>query len=226
MTSRLAGVVWSPRKTMSAIVADPAFLSTWFVLLLVWAACAALLLRTDVGQQALVDERVRVVEAFGGRVDDAAYAALQDRPPLLAYFTSGGRVLLNPIVTLAVAGGLFGWSRRTGHGMKWVVALAIAVHAGVILVLQQLIATPVAFVSQSLGSTTNLAALLAVADEGTLGAGLLGAIDVFGIWWVCALAIGAGAATGRGALRPALVFGLVYMVGALVLAAGVAAGGS
>ena len=45
--------------------------------LLAVAVCGGLLLSTPVGRQALVDERVRVIEALGGRVDDAAYAALQ-----------------------------------------------------------------------------------------------------------------------------------------------------
>lgn len=225
MIPRLAGVVWSPRKTMSAIVADPAFLSTWIVLLLTWGACAAWLLRTDVGRQSLVDERVRVVEALGGRVDDAAYVRLQMDPPVSAYFTSGGRLLLNPAVTLAAAGGLFLWAGRTGRPIRYAVALAIAVHATAALVLQQLVATPVALARESLASTSNLAALVPVADEGTLAARVLGTIDVFGLWWVGLLGVGAGAATGRGAWRPTLLFGAVYVVVAAVMAAGVAAVG-
>ena len=47
--------------------------------------------------KALVDERVRQVEAFGGRIDDAAYAALQRPRPWLTYFTSGGRLLLRRV---------------------------------------------------------------------------------------------------------------------------------
>jgi hypothetical protein len=210
---------------MTAIVADPAFLSTWAVLLLTWTVCALWLLSTDVGQQSLVDERVRAVEAFGGRVDDAAYAAWQARPPLVGYFASGGRLLLNPAVTLAVAGGLYVWARQAGRPIRLVVAAAIAVHATTVLVLQQAIATPVAFVRESLGSTTSLAALVPVADEGTLMARVLGAIDVFHVWWVCLLAIGAAAATGRGATRPALLFGAVYVVGAAAIAIGLAAAG-
>jgi hypothetical protein len=174
-----------------------------------------------------VDDWVRVVEAFGGRVDDAAYAALQARPPLVGYFTSGGRLLLNPGVTLTVAGGLYLWARRAGRPIRLAVAVAIAVHATAVLVLQQLVATPLALVRESLTSTTNLAALVPVTDEGTLAARVLGTIDVFGVWWIGLLALGAGAATGRGAMRPALLFGAVYVVGAAVMAAGLAiAGGS
>jgi len=49
--------------------------ATWTVLLLLWAAAAWLLLSGPVGRQALVDERVRVVDTIGGTVNDAASAA-------------------------------------------------------------------------------------------------------------------------------------------------------
>ena len=38
-------------------------MGTWAFILIVWAVCGWWLLSTDIGQQALVDERVRVIEA-------------------------------------------------------------------------------------------------------------------------------------------------------------------
>ena len=52
-------------------------------------------------------------------------------------------------------------------------ALAITVHATVVLALQQIIATPVHYVYESLTSPTNLAGILRVFDEGTWPARLL-----------------------------------------------------
>ena len=89
---RVTGVLLRPRATMAEVVHHPAFFTTWVVVLLVIITCGGLLLSTPVGQQALVDERVRVTEAMGGRVDDAAYAGLQRRPPVSIYLTSGGRL--------------------------------------------------------------------------------------------------------------------------------------
>ena len=63
-------------------------------------------------------------------------------PPLSVYLTSGGRLLLTPPVTLLVAAGLLVLARVDGAGMTFVTALAIAVHATVVLALQQIIATP------------------------------------------------------------------------------------
>ena len=115
---RVTGVLMHPRATMAEVVRHPAFITTWVVVLLVVAVCGGLLLSTPVGQQALVDERVRVTEAVGGRVDDATYAGLQNDPPVSIYLTSGGRLLLTPPVTLVVALGADG----TGAARPVVVA--------------------------------------------------------------------------------------------------------
>jgi hypothetical protein len=211
---------------MSALVVEPAFLKTWLLLLGIWGICAVPLLRTEVGRQALVDERVRVVEAFGGTVDDRAYSDLQAAPPLSSYLTSGGRLLLNPTVTLGTGMGLLPIVRRRRPGASLALTLSIAVHATTVLVLQQLIATPLVYVRESLDSTTSLAALIPVADEGTLLARVLGAVDVFGLWWVCLLSVGVGVATGQAASRWAVRFvGAYGVVAALMAIATMAAGG-
>lgn len=194
---RVTGVLRHPRATMAEVVRHPAFITTWVVVLLVAAVCGGLLLSTPIGQQALVDERVRVTEALGGRVDDAAYDRLRSDPPVSIYLTSGGRLLLTPPVTLVVAAGLVGLARLSGARVTFVTALAIAVHATVVLAVQQVVAAPLHYVNESVTSPTNLAGLLRVFDEGSLAARLLGAIDVFGVWWMWLLAVGLGAATGR-----------------------------
>src|SRR5688572_33278610 len=98
---RVTGVLVHPRATMAEVVRHPAFVTTWVVVLLVVAVCGGLLLSTPTGQQALVDERVRITEAMGGRVDDAAYERLRNDPPVSIYLTSGGRLLLTPPLTMA-----------------------------------------------------------------------------------------------------------------------------
>jgi hypothetical protein len=187
--------------------------------LLVWLVPAAWLLSTDVGRQALVDERVRQIEAFGGRVDDDAYQALRTSPPFAVYFASGGRLLLAPPVTLAVAAGLALLARADGASLSGQAGLAISVHASIALALQQLVATPMHYLRESLTSPTNLAALLPMVEDGTIAARLLGAVDVFGLWWIWLLALGLAAATGRPARRHAGRLLLVY----LGVAAGLAA---
>jgi hypothetical protein len=201
---------------MAEVVRHPAFITTWIVVVLAVTICGGLLLSTPVGRQALVDERVRVIEALGGRVDDAEYASLQANPPYAIYLTSGGRLLVTPPMTLVVAAGLMLLCRIDGASVSYVQALAIAVHASVVLALQQIVATPLHFIAESLTSPTNVAGVLRVFDEGTLPARLFGTIDVFGLWWMWLLALGAAAATNRPARR--------YVWRLLAVYVGVAAG--
>jgi Yip1 domain len=213
---RIAGVLRHPRSTMAALVAAPSWLPTWALILAVWLVPAGWLLSTETGRQALVDERVRQIEAFGGRVDDAEYETLRRSPPLGTYFASGGRVLLAPPVTVLVAVGLGLLARIDGAALSLGPALAVSVHASVVLALQQLVATPLHYLRESLTSPTNLAVFLPGLEDGTVGARLFGAVDIFGLWWLWLLALGVAAATGRPARR--------YLARLLVVYVAVAAG--
>jgi len=216
---RVTGVLVHPRATMAEVVRHPAFITTWVVVLLVVAICGGLLLSTPAGRQALVDERVRVTEALGGRVDDDAYARLQAAPPVSIYLTSGGRLLLTPPITLLVAVGLSILARLDGARVTFVTALAVTVHATVVLAVQQVVATPLHYLHGALTSPTNLAGVLGLFDEGSLPARLFGTIDLFGIWWMWLLALGVAAATGRPARRYIWRLLAVYVGVAAIVAA-------
>ena len=199
LLARLTGMVVGPRRAMAvaAGAGAGAVASTWLTVLAVWLAAAAWLLALPVGRQAVVDERVRVVEALGGAVDDATYQSWQASPPWATYFTSGGRALLLPVTTVAVATGLFLWTRRHAPAVRYLAALSVAVHASAVLALQQVLATPLHILRESLTSPFNLSALLPLFDEGSLAARILGTIELFGLWWALLLALGAAALTGR-----------------------------
>jgi hypothetical protein len=210
----------------AAACSFPQVVVTWLLLLALWAACGAWLLSTPIGRQALVDERVRAVEALGGTVDDGTYAGWQARPPYWVYLTSGGRTLLLPVVTIAVALGLWAWTRQGEH-RGFVPSLSVAVHASAVLVLQQVLATPLHSLRESLTSPFNLAVLLPFFDEGSLPARFLGTIEGFGVWWVLLLAVGCAARTGERArgFVPRLV-GAYVGIAAAVAGAVALAGGS
>lgn len=218
---RLAGMVVGPTQTLTAAIAHGAWATVWLAGLLLWAGAAGALLSTPVGQQALVDERVRVVEAFGGEVDDATYEAWQAQPPVLTYLTSGGRVWLLPPVTLAVALGLLGAARRHGARVSFRQMLAVVTHANVVLVLQQLAATPLHYGRESLTGASNVAALVPMVEEGTALALWLGSVDLFGLWWLWLLAVGLGLVTARPSrgwfLRLVAAYFVLAAVAALVV---------
>ena len=219
---RVVGVLMHPRQTMAEVVRDPSFITVWVVVLLVVAACGVSILFTAVGQQALVDERVRTTEMIGGRVDDAAYAEWLAHPPISAYVTSGGRLLVTPLATLVVALGLVGLAGIDGAGVSFIVALAIVVHATTVLALQQVIAVPAQLVRESLVSPTSLAMLMPAVEDGSWLARLLGMMDVFGIWWVVLIAIGLGAATGRSTMHWLVRLTAAYLAIVALVASAVA----
>jgi hypothetical protein len=88
-----------------------------------------------------------------------------------------------------------------------------------VLALQQVIATPVHYLFESLTSPSNVAGLLRVFEEGSIGARLFGTIDVFGLWWTWLLALGLSAATGEPARRYLWQLLVVYVGIAAVVAA-------
>ena len=223
---RVLGVVMRPRATMDEVARHPAFITTWVLVLLAVAVCGGWLLSTAVGRQALVDERVRVTEALGQRVDDAAYARLQADPPFPVYLTSGGRLLLTPPITLLAALGLVLLARIDGATVSFKSALSIAVHATVVLALQQIVATPLHYVQESLTSPTTVAGLLRTFDEGSWPARLFGTIDVFGLWWMWLLSLGLAAATGKPWRRYLWRLLAVYVGVAAIVAAAFAVFGS
>jgi hypothetical protein len=224
---RIAGVVSRPRATMAELVARPAWMATWLVVLIGWAICGGALLSTAVGRQALVDEQVRVNEAFGATITDAEYAALLTQPPWWVYFTSGGRLLLTPIATVLTAVGVWLVGRCDGRRATWSQALSIVVHASVVLLLGQLVLTPLHYVRESLTNPLNLAAVLPAMDDGTVPARFFGSLDIFVLWWCGLLAVGLAALTRRTAGRYAVALAGIYMGFAAVITATIAVmGGS
>jgi len=200
-------------------------MTAWALLLALWGGAAWVLLSSPVGRQALVDERVRMTEAVGGTVSDAEYATLRAHPPYWVYLSSGGRALLFPAVTLALATGLYLWIGRRGAG--FVATLSVAVHASVALVAQQLVSTPLHFVRESLTSPFNLAALLPFFDEGSLPARFFGTVELFGLWWIWLLAAGCAALAGRRTREFIMPLTGVYVgIAALIAAFVVLTGGS
>ncbi|MDH4067019.1 MAG: hypothetical protein OEW19_21675 [Acidobacteriota bacterium] len=210
---------------MAALLAVPTFTTTWAAVLAMWLMPAAWLLSTDVGRQALVDERVRIVEAFGGSIDDEAYARLQASPPWGVYLTTGGRYLVAPPVTALAALALVWLARLDGVTLGLAAAMAVSVHASVVLAVQQLVVVPVQYLRESITSATSLAVLLPVLGDDTVMARVLGATDVFGLWWIWLLGLGVAAATGRPAVRYvwrllAVYLGLAVITAVVLFVAG------
>ena len=73
--------------------------------------------------------------------------------------------------------------------MRFSQALAIVVHASVVLLVGQVIATPLHYVRESLTSPLNLAAVLPLMQDGTAPTRFAGTLDLFALWWAVLLGI-------------------------------------
>ena len=121
----------------------------------------------------------------------------QAHPPVLGIFDERRAAAVDAAGHAAGGGGSDAAGAAGRRGAAFVTALAIVVHATVVLALQQMVATPLHYVYESLTSPTNVAGMLRVFDEGTWPARLFGTIDVFGLWWMWLLSVGLAAATGQ-----------------------------
>jgi hypothetical protein len=76
-------------------------------------------------------------------------------------------------------------------------ALALVVHASVVLCIGQMVVTPIHYVRESLTSPFNLAAIVPLIEVGSLPAKAFGAIDLFALWWTGLVALSLSVLTGR-----------------------------
>lgn len=216
---RSLGVIHSPGPTFASVSAHPRWLGVLVLTLGISTACLIALMRTDAGRQAFVDQAVRSIEAYGNQVSDAQYAQLERMSERGVVFTAVGTPVGGVLIVALLAGlvlGVFnvGFDGRASYRQ----AFAVVAHAGVILTVRTLFATPLNYAGESFASPTTLGVFFPMLDEASVAARFLSLIDVFWIWWVIVLAIGVSALYRRPTRPIALAFLCVYVVLALVRA--------
>jgi hypothetical protein len=193
LPARMAGVIFSPRATYAAVAARPRVLGALAVVLAVIVTATFLFLSTDVGQQASLDDNVRRMESFGRTVNDAQYAQMERMAPYSRYFAAVFQLILMPTMALIVAGLAYVvFNAALGGDAAFKQVYAIVAHSGAIMVVQALFGLPLAYARESLSGTTNLGVFFPFLDENSFAARMLGALDLFLIWWMVSLAIGLG----------------------------------
>ena len=226
LAARVTGIIRAPRQTFAEVAARPTWAGVVLLTSLVTFGCSALLLRTEVGRFALVDQWERIALAFGQAVDDARYAGFERLSEHGVGYAALSAVLGGPVLTVTVALALMlvtkGIMKQQASLRQ---SLAIAAHAGVVLALRQVIAAPVNYLSETLASPTTLIQVVSTFAEAHPLARLLGVIDVFVLWWIVLLAIGVASLDRRPARPLALAFSGVYVVLALLLALAMALSG-
>jgi Yip1 domain len=230
LLSRLIGVVLSPRDTYQRIVARPRWVGALALVTLVVAGISFVLLSTETGQMALLDQQVRQTENFGQTVTDAQYEQMERMAPMMRYFVGGSQLVFIPLVTLAIAGLLLAFfNAGLGGDATFKQVMAVVTHGGAISILQQLFVAPLNYVRGSMSSATNLGVFAqAFADDTSFVARFLGMIDLFIIWNLIVVAIGLGVLYRRRTQPIAIGLLTVYGVIALIIAVimSVSSGGS
>jgi hypothetical protein len=213
----MAGVLVRPRRAFDRVVANPQWTGLLALSTVLALVAAAWVMSTTVGQQALVDQWERTAAALGHEVDDAGYSQLEGWSRYGALYGLATTLLTGPALAFGVAGLLH---LAFGRSRPWTAAMAVAAHAGVVLTLRQIVAAALTYGRETTASTLSLGALMFPGlDAASSAARMLGFIDVFVLWWVVLLAIGAGRLYRRRVRSTALAFVGVYVVLAVLVTA-------
>ncbi len=174
---------------------------------------------TRVGQLAALDQQVRQLESFGAVINDDRYAELRRLVPYRPAISAAVILIGWPVAWAAAAAILKGIGDRFGHlRPTFTQVLTVVVHASSVLALRSMIAAPVNYARESIGGATSLSVLMPAFGESTFPARLLGAVDIFLVWWVALVAMGLGILYETRAMSVARWLLCAYTAGAVVLA--------
>jgi hypothetical protein len=221
LLSRFIGIVTSPKATFEAVVAHPKWLGMLALVTIIVAAGVSLPLMTEAGRRAQLDQQVDAMESFGVQVTDEAYARMEQGTRMAAITTFISILVVGPLMSLIIAGILFGvFTALMGGQASFKQLFAVYVHSTAITAVAQIFMGPLNYFRGSMASATNLAVLLPMIDERSFLGRLFGMIDLFWIWWLILLAIGLGVLYKR--RTQSVAYGLfgIYAVCIVLLAAG------
>jgi hypothetical protein len=217
--SRMVGVIFSPRATFADVAKHPRSLAVLAICAVIIAGSLFALFRTEVGQQAWLDQQVQASQAFGRQIPDQQYQGMERIAPFIGYVVGIGYLIVIPIVVAIVSGILLGiFNAFMGGDATYKQVFAIVTHAGVISTIQVLFGMPLNYFRQTLSPATTLGAFVPFLDETSLVARFLGAIDLFYVWWMIVLAIGLAVLYRRKTGPIATTFLTLYGVIALAYA--------
>ena len=219
LVSRLVGVLFTPRQTFQGIVAAPRWLGMLLLIAIFMGLVTFLFLSTQVGRDAVLDQQVSAMEAFGVTVSDQMYAQLEGRLAYARYTGAASQLVALPIVYLIMAGILFAiFNAAMGGDATFKQVYTVVVHSGAVSIVQQLFVMPLNYYRGSMNSPTNLAAMLPMLPEKSFLTYLLGTVDIFLIWWLIVLAIGLAVLYRRRTQPVAITLFAIYAVIALCIA--------
>jgi hypothetical protein len=216
--ARIIGVLLTPRATYAAVAAKPRSLGVLAVVLVVIGLAQGLFLSSEIGQQLVLDQQVRAMEAFGINIPDEAYDRMEQGMKR-AYITGPiSQVIFWPIAMAIEAGILLViFSLLMGGAATFKHVFAVVTHSSVIVALQQVFSLALSYASGKIAGA-NLGIFVPMLDEKNVVTLFLGSIDLFFVWATISLAIGLGVLYKRSTGPIATTFLGLYVVIALIIA--------
>ena len=216
---RAVGIILWPRDVFEQVVAQPRWLGMLVLVIIVVAGTSGFFLSTEVGRQAVIEQRVNILESFGISISDEQYETMARQARLAAYIQPAATLITFPVVTVVVAGVLFVvFYAFVGGGATFRQMFSVVTHAGVILVVQQLFVVPLNYVRESMSSPATLGAFFPMLEPSSFIARFLGTIDLFLVWCAMVLAIGVAVLYQRRTAPIAIAFLMVYGLVATIIA--------
>ena len=219
LAARVLGILTSPRETFERVTADPRWIGVLALSVGGVAVLSSLLLSADFAQRALLDQQISQMESFGVAVTDEVRAEMEQSGESAAYTTFGFLLVGVPIFCLLLAGMLHGVGYGLlGAGASFGQVFSIVAHAGLVFLVQQLLAVPLNYAREAITSPTTLAAFTPMLDEDAFAYKLLSTIDLVNVWWIMLLSIGLAVAWKRRTAPIATTLFGIYAGIALVIA--------
>lgn len=218
LVARIFGVLISPRATYAAVAAKPRSLGVLAVILVVIGVAQAVFLSSELGQQLVLDQQVRAMEAFGMTISDQVYDQMEQGMKRAAITGPISQVIFWPIAIAIEAGILLViFSLLMGGVATFKHVYAVVTHSSVIVAVQQAFSIALSFASGR-PAGANLGIFVPMLDEKSFVTLFLGSIDLFFVWATINLAIGLGVLYKRRTGPIATVFMGIYVLVALVVA--------
>jgi hypothetical protein len=220
LLARAIGVIVSPTETYADVVAQPRILAALALILVLMVGVSTAFSSSQLGKELTLEQTVRYMEGVGMQVTDEIYGRMEDGIMDQRWYVGAiGAAVFIPLMAAVLAGIILGvYTALLGGDATFKQVFAIVVYSGFIVVLHTLFAYPMMFMKESMASPTSLAVFAPFLDETSFVARLLGAIDLFRLWWIVNLAIGVGVLYKRRTSTIVSTMLAVYAVIALIIA--------
>jgi Yip1 domain len=220
LAARMFGVLFAPRATYASVAAHPRALGVLIFVVLFGAVGTYTFLSTEVGRTAMLEQQVESMKSFGVNVTDQMIDRMEQGAERGKYFGAVGQAVFFPLAGLVIAAIAFAvFNAIMGGDATFKQVFAIVAHSAVIFSVSQAFGLPLAYAREKLSGATNLAVFTPFLDDASFAARMLGAIDLFIIWWIVSLAIGLGVLYKRRTAPIATTLIVIYVAIGVVIAA-------